>query len=82
MIGEKINEEFEAWFSKNYPIGNLERTAEECLRKMLALQAWEASRAAIEVALPFSLDPYDPDTAWANQGFIKSITAAGLKIKQ
>ncbi|KJZ41356.1 hypothetical protein [Pseudomonas fluorescens] len=41
---DKVLEEFEVWFAKTYPLGNLERDTEEVLRKMIAGQAWQASR--------------------------------------
>lgn len=47
MVDHEYTEEFEGWFSKTYPIGNLERTAEEVLRKLIASQAWEASRTVL-----------------------------------
>jgi hypothetical protein len=42
---DKLQQEFETWFASTYPLGNLERDTEEVLRKMIANQAWEASRA-------------------------------------
>lgn len=78
---DKVLEEFEGWFAKTYPLGNLERDTEEVLRKMIAEQAWRASREAIEVDLPFINDPYDMDANWANEGARKVIKAAGLKVK-
>ena len=44
-MADKTQEEFEAWFAETYPLGNLERDTEEVLRKMIANQAWIASRA-------------------------------------
>ena len=46
-MSDKMQEEFETWFAKTYPLGNLERDTEEVLRKMIASQAWHASRSAL-----------------------------------
>jgi len=50
-MSDKIREDFEAWFAKTYPVGNLERNTEEVLRKMIAEQAWVASREQAYTAI-------------------------------
>lgn len=96
MSDREYTEEFEEWFSKTYPIGNLERTAEEVLRKLIASQAWQASREAIEVELPASMpaagQAWNVDAQRVENARVSSfnsalrqsknaIEAAGLKVK-
>jgi hypothetical protein len=85
MSNDKIREEFEKWhkgrirmlIAAGEPIA-----AKHCENLKAAYQsAWEASRAAIELELPFLPDPYDPDAAWANEGFKRIVSEAGLKVK-
>lgn len=86
---DKTQEEFEVWFAETYPIGNLERNTEEVLRKMIASQAWEASRARLLIELPPmpKAQRTDEEATFSAGGCdmrrkcLKAIEAAGLKVK-
>jgi hypothetical protein len=84
-MSDKATEEFEAWFAKTYPLGNLERDTEEVLRKMIAGQAWQASREALVIELP-PIWEESPNTALGQAcaqirtADIEAIKAAGLKV--
>lgn len=79
----EYSEEFNAWFSKTYPLGNLERTTEEVLRKMIASQAWEASRSMLVISLPaIRAEDYCPLSNVAYREECREVLeAAGLKVK-
>lgn len=64
-MANQMQEDFEAWFAETYPLGNLERDTEEVLRKMIANQAWEASRRDFH--------------AIVMQPILESIVKAGVK---
>lgn len=93
-MSDKMREEFEAkWGFTNEEQGlrfiqelnvygcDLCDNAEIASSKSSAWYYWQASRAAIEIDLPFINDPYDMDAAWANEGARRVIEAAGLKVK-
>lgn len=72
MSALTMREEFKAWFALTYPKINREEAAQDCLFKMIAAQAWESSRAALEVQVPES----DFAESWMD-----AIEAAGVKVK-
>ncbi len=88
MSNEKMREEFEvavaAYLESTGQVARLDRFPDgryEYVDISSAWWAWQASRAAIELELPFLPDPYDPDAAWANEGFKRVVSEAGLKVK-
>lgn len=90
-----VDKEFEDWFSRTYPLTNRESTQTEILCKMIAEQAFRASRESLMVELPPPYpEPDEPEEAiddsymdayYAAKGMrhacSKSIEAAGLKVK-
>lgn len=55
---DKMQEEFENWFSRTYPLTNRESTQSEILCKMIAEQVWRASREMLVDSLPKRREPY------------------------
>lgn len=83
MSANKIMHEFEIWFAENYPKINREYTAQDCMFKMIAAQAWEQSRKAIEVTLPDRLPKDGRGDYWdgATNGYNQCIDACSISIK-
>ncbi len=85
---KKMREEFEDWFSRTYPLTNRESTQSEILCKMIAEQAWKASREALVIELPEIIDK-DWANTYAERDAMrdairlckKRIEAAGMKVK-
>lgn len=68
MSNDKMREEFEAWWR---------RECENTLYCESALRGWQASRAALEVELPFE---FVNGTMRADQ-VIAAIESAGVRVK-
>lgn len=83
MSSEKIREEFEVWFAENYPKINREYTAQDCMFKMIAAQAWEQSRELLVLELPRGgyFSGYDNEHMMESRDVREAIEAAGLKVK-
>lgn len=80
-INEKIREEFKEWARSrgmSLPVNDNIHYNEWT---QLAWEAWQASRSAVEIDLPFIPDPWDMDSNWANEGARRVIEAAGLRVK-
>lgn len=100
-IVEKVKmtsrEQFEEWVKEEtgfdlwrteYPMTEWDNQQYKCHQTNLAWLAWQASRAAIEVATPWLCGDGDNDTEWTqgyNDGVMateKAIISAGLKVKK
>ena len=78
MSAEKMREDFNLWYDserkKSAPFSTVDIRAR-------CFEAWQASRAAIEVDLERD-DPADEGAAYLHQDFVKErIESLGLKVK-
>ncbi len=86
---EWIKEEtgFDLWRTE-YPMTEWDYQQYKCHQTNLAWMAWQASRAAIEVSMPWLCGDGDNDNEWTqgyNDGVMateKAIISAGLKVKK
>lgn len=63
-MSDLMKKEFEVWIAVNYPKINRENTAQDVLFKMIAAQAWQASRECQVIELPAEPEcPEDPEEA-------------------
>lgn len=89
MSDSKMREEFEAWarkMSMDLEYGNIPGVGQfyECPRTLLALEAWQASRAAVAIELPQGgyWAGYDNEHMMESRDVRDAIEAAGLRVKQ
>ncbi|EOV9596824.1 hypothetical protein ACN5PR_002286 [Cronobacter dublinensis] len=77
---DKSREHFEAWYQNKYCMlgDDFDRRGERYQYKTVQLmwEAWQESRAAVEIEIPEVLDYW-----LGREGFAESIRAAGLKVK-
>lgn len=84
---DESRKQFEAWFSREHEdVESSEEIGAEFM-KMMALQAWQASRAAIEIKLPPKTEsgPYEhymPYYTMDAESVLSAIRAAGIKVKE
>ncbi|EPB6469345.1 hypothetical protein ACQUW4_004029 [Cronobacter dublinensis] len=82
---DKSREQFLEWFSKEYEEVNNSTELSAQVIKMIAVSAWQASRAAVEVELPseLSLKKFAcSDCIGAVLEAVENhVLAAGLKVK-
>ena len=84
-MSDKMREEFEAWarkMSMDLEYRNIPGVGQfyECPRTLLALEAWQASRAAVVVELPNAWQT-NVGAMLTPNGVRFAIEAAGLKVK-
>lgn len=83
---DKSREQFLEWFSKEYEEVNNSTELSAQVIKMIASAAWQASRAAVEIELPPTVDgsnvPF-AGHAWNSyrSEAVNAIRADGLKVK-
>lgn len=80
-------EQFEAWWNSAYADSYDKSTVGYVLAKSIAWTAWQASRAAVEVAIPDRIaninlrSPLEVEDMWRNRMAL-SIRDAGIKVKE
>ncbi|EOI5799788.1 hypothetical protein ACM92B_002476 [Cronobacter dublinensis] len=81
---DKSREQFLEWFSKEYEEVNNSTELSAQVIKMIAVSAWQASRAAVEIELDNKVmveDEFDKGHNCAIDYCAEAIRAAGLKVK-
>lgn len=85
---EQVRSEFEAWFKPRKEAMQIRGIATHRIVKLhqRMWEAWQASRAAIEIELPKNkwhpCDCIDVVVAYDKDDVIESIRAAGLRVKE